>query len=50
MSVLSTIRSLAESIFHRRDVEREMDEELLSHGLPARTPCDGRGSYGGAEV
>jgi hypothetical protein len=32
MSVLSTIRSLAESIFHRRDVEREMDEELLSHG------------------
>ncbi len=31
MSVLSTIRSLAESIFHRRDVEREMDEELLSH-------------------
>jgi hypothetical protein len=31
MSLLSTLRSLAESVFHRRAVEREMDEELRSH-------------------
>src|SRR5690242_15278826 len=31
MSLLSAFRSLAESIFHRRAVEREMDEELRSH-------------------
>lgn len=31
MSLISTLRSLAESVFHRRAVEREMDEELRSH-------------------
>jgi putative ABC transport system permease protein len=31
MSLLSTLRSLAESVFHRRAVERDMDEELRSH-------------------
>jgi putative ABC transport system permease protein len=31
MSLLSTLRLLAESVFHRRAVERDMDEELRSH-------------------
>lgn len=31
MSLMSTLRSLAESVFHRRAVERDMDEELSSH-------------------
>lgn len=31
MSLLSTFRSLAESVFHRGAVEREIDEELRSH-------------------
>ena len=31
MRLLSTLRSLAENVFHRRAVERDMDEELRSH-------------------
>jgi len=49
MSLVSRLRSLAESVFHRRAVEREMDEELRSH-IEHRAEDLERSGLSGAEA